>query len=243
MEYEYDTEVPYWRTNPNVQALYDTHGREGQEATDLLIELGLAEPDSELAFGPMAVMNGQFLPLLTNAQTYQNTFTPGSGDLALVLPIKRDGETVDLLAVSASDVAVWGCVTGKGAIAGHVREGQPVRVYEAPWRWLLFGCDGVVVLAKNAFPKLSAASSIIAESLDHADDLTERVFLRPVLEKPELENSDAKDEARAIAAANAELEARDRIHVDEDRYDIEEELLQRAVVDTVAKLKIEGALN
>lgn len=214
MEYEYDPEVPYWRADIEVQALFDTYA-----------------PDGALT------MRGRFLPLLTNTQTYCNTFTPGAGtEEAIVVPIYANGRMVDILALSADDVAVWGCVTGKGTVAGTIPDGQPVRVYEAPWRWQIFDCDGVVILAKSAFPGLASASEVYAESLDHADDLAERVFLSPVLESPEPTDRSA----RLIAAENAELEARDRIHIDEERYDVEEEILQRAVISTVVQLRTEG---
>ncbi|EKS38751.1 hypothetical protein [Afipia clevelandensis] len=239
MEYEYDPEVPYWRADVDAQALYDAHGRVGPEVTDLLLELELAKPSGVDDIGPVAIMDGRFSDAYLGDHTFTWIFTPGEGpDSAIVIPIWQDGRVVDLLALSADDVRNWGCVTGKGIVAGTIPDGQPVRVYEAPWRWVKYGCDGVVILAKSAFPALSGSPVIYAESIDHAENLAERVFVRPVLERPD------DPSARLIAAENAELEARDRIHIDEERYDeIDEEILQRAVVETVAQLKLEGIFN
>ena len=151
---------------------------------------------------------------------------------------------------------MWGGVTGHGGMVGTVVTGAPLRVYKRPCQWLLFGCDGVVVLRNDAFspnpfhiepngtvrhvqaalPKLASASMIFAESLDHADDLLWKLFEYPTWAHchPMLEGKVGPMTDRAVVAGSA------KIVIDAERYDVEPEILSRAVDDTLRILKSEG---
>jgi hypothetical protein len=257
--YEPDPELPFWRSNIDVSDLYNNATQEG--CHDVLVQTGLFEPSEKINFERMVLMVGRFLPLLSNDATYHWTFSPGLGDeQALVLPIIEDGQIVDLLALNGGDTDVWGCVTGQGGLAGTITAGQPVRVYKSPFQWLLFGCDGVVVLMKDAyspkriyidakgavhqivqsFPRLEDASLIYGESLEHTEELIHRIFELPTINGniPAFVGSDGRIILDLIER-HIEKESL-RVGIDTERYDIEDEILNRAVEDTLQQMKGEG---
>ena len=252
--YDIDSEVPFWRSDINVAALYQTHRQDG--AADVIANLFAYADQPDL--GDVVLMTGQFLPLLSNEATYHFTFTPGHGDeQAIVFPVLADGAMVDLLAISADDTGMWGCVTGKGAMVGTVAPNKPLRVYKRPCQWLLFECDGVVVLRRDAFasnpfhaepdgtvshvqtalPKLASVSMIFAESLDHADDLLWRVFEYPTwaYSHPIL-----TPEMVGQMTDRMVTKGMGKIAIDSERYDIEPEIIGRAVEETLRTMKSEG---
>jgi hypothetical protein len=256
--YEADPEVPFWRSTVDVEALYAEHRQSG--AVDLLTDLAMIDPDDTADLGQIVLMTGRFLPLLSNDTTYFCTFSPGMGEeQAVVLPINEHGLLVDLLAISTDDASLWGCVTGHGGMAGSFTADQPVRVYKQPWQWLLFGCDGVVVLANAAFspkpfniepdgsvrpiyplpPKLAGASLIYAESLDHADELLYRLFERPIIEDS---HPSLSGQLLEMADRNVSKGLK-RIGIDTERYDIDAEILIRSVDETLRTMKREGFFN
>jgi hypothetical protein len=257
--YEVDPEVPFRHANIDVSNLYDGATQDG--CRDLLVQCGLIEPDEECKFERTVLMVGRFLPLLSNEATYCWTFSPGMGDeQALVLPIIEDGQIVDLLALHGEDRDVWGCVTGQGKMVGTLKASQPVRIYKAPFQWLLFGCDGVIVLRNDAYspkrrftdadgavhqaaqssPRLEDASLIYGESLTHVEELIERVFAIPAYD------GDIPAFVRNDAGIIFELVERYvekesvRVGIDTERCDIEDEILERAVDETLQQMKIEG---
>ena len=79
---------------------------------------------------------------------------------------------------------IWGCTIGAGQKIGSTTKHRkdctsPVRVYKTPINWLLANCEGVLPLSKSFFPLLQHAPSIIAESYDHACEISELAFIGP----------------------------------------------------------------
>ena len=216
MDYEFDESVPFWRSDVDVAALYAKYATSGDELCDeLFLDVDIAP----------AEMRGRFEMLISDSRVHHWTFTPGAGnDRALAIPVVEDGAMVDIVAVG--DHQAWGCVTGRGKTIGPTAEPSAVRVYKTGWQWLLFGCDGVLVLDKAAYPSLAAAPQLVAEDLDHADELAYRVFALPAFHR-----------GGSRAAEAAELEARDKVGVDDERYDVEAMTKERVVFDVQLKLK------
>jgi hypothetical protein len=149
-----DVEAPFWRSSVDLAALYETHRKPG--AIDLMCDRAMVDPDDTLFPDQFVPMSRRILPLLSNETNYCFTFSPRlDDDPAIVFPGYAEGDMVGLLAICAHDTALWTCVTGRGGSrSGNFAAGQPVRVHkEEPWRWLLFGCDDVAVLNKDAYPE------------------------------------------------------------------------------------------
>jgi hypothetical protein len=225
MDFEFDSKVPYWRSDVDVAALFKTHAS-AEPFDDPQDDLGLTWEEVLPAFE----MRGHFEQLVSRDACYGWTFTPGVGDeRALVMPAMDNGRMTDILAVAADDPLIWGAVTGHGTMMGAVTPAAELRVYRSAWQWLLFGCDGVLPLAKSVFPGLDRASLLIAEDLDHADELAHRIFVVPAYEV-----------LGHGAAKAAEMKGAGRVVVDADRADIDELVFQRAAFCAVTQLKQQG---
>ena len=199
-DYQPDPEAPYFRTDSaSVPDLLRSYGKAG--CADVMALKGLLDEDDDDP-PDLTLVTGRFMILISGDFTYPATFSPGLGDdIAIAVPVVQDGETIDAVCISADDMDAWGAITGRGSIAGHFKEGQPVRIYATPWRWLFRKRDGVVVLRKDAYsPKqfamdasgavgringdkarLANASIIYAETPEHAEELLFRIFEKPSL--------------------------------------------------------------
>jgi hypothetical protein len=130
-------------------------------------------------------MRGHFELGLLACHTFCWTFTPTyDGELAIVFPVYEDHRLVDLLAISRHDHSVWGCCTGAGQYVGSTAAyrkslNSPLRLYKTPINWLLANCEGILPLSKAFLPLLQHASSIIAESYEHAWEISELAFTAP----------------------------------------------------------------
>jgi hypothetical protein len=177
--YHRDPTVPFWRSNVDVDSLFTAHAHCHARA-----KAWLAFRDATLE--EAAMMRGSFeLGILCN-HTYSWTFTPThKSELAVVVPVYENFRLVDALAVSRHDPHnLWGCVTGAGQYVGststHRKDSRSaLRVYKTPITWLLDDCDGILPLSKAFFPLLQHAPSIIAESYEHACEISEHAFMTP----------------------------------------------------------------
>jgi hypothetical protein len=145
--YDRDPTVPFWRSNVDVDALFENHSHRPERAQAWLRYRDVSE--SCAAFRQAVVMRGHFESGLLGYHTYCWTFTPSyTGDLAIVLPVYEDCRLVDLLAISRHDHSVWGCCTGAGQFVGSTAVhrktlNSPLRVYKTPINWLLANCEGI----------------------------------------------------------------------------------------------------
>jgi hypothetical protein len=95
------------------------------------------------------------------------------------------GEIVDLVAFRLSDPGKWWSRTGAASWLGCIRPQlfmpDPVNVWRSPLSWLQNSSTGIVPLARDHHSRwsvLAGLGSIIAESIQHGDEL------RRVLERP-----------------------------------------------------------
>jgi hypothetical protein len=160
------------------------------------------------------------------------TFRPFSAarSRAVVVPLYVGGDAVDILAMDKADMGLWGVVTGAAAfvnddaITRH-RIGStldPLRVHRRPWPWLLAGCAGIIPLGFDAYPALynRRVYRFLAEDIEHAEDLVERIFENSVTA------AQTEEEHRL---ANAEFRFRSAIA--EGRVLVEDEALADEIVD------------
>jgi hypothetical protein len=174
--YHRDPSVPYWRSNIDVDALFENHSQGSHKAQTWLRYRAVLE--TCVGFEQAVMMHGHFEGGILDNHTYHWTFTPGRrGDLAIVVPVYRDCRLVDFIAMSRHDHEIWGCVIGAGTFLGDIR--TPLRIHRTPADWLANDCDGVLPLSNAFFPLLQSAPSIIAADDDHAWQLAHRVFINP----------------------------------------------------------------
>jgi hypothetical protein len=180
--YHRDPSVPFWRSNTDVEQLFDAHAHAPERAQAWLRFRDVSE---QATFEKAVLMRGRFELGLLGYHTYTWSFTPThEGERAIVLPVYEDCRMVDLLAMSRHDPHnVWGCTTGAGQhIGSGTRERtSPVRVYRTPITWLLANCEGVLPLSKSFFPLLQSAPSIIAEDAEHSWKIAELAFMAPAV--------------------------------------------------------------
>lgn len=176
--YNSDSNVPFWRSNVDVDSLFAAHAHNSERANAWL-------KFRDASYSSAVMMRGHFELGILGDHTYHWTFTPThAGGLAIVLPVYERGRMVDLLAISRHDHTVWGCVTGAGQFIGSIYVGRtenysPLRLYKTPITWLLSNCEGILPLAKSFFPRLQHALRIIAENEEHAWEIAELSFLSP----------------------------------------------------------------
>jgi hypothetical protein len=181
--YHRDPTVPFWRSNVDVDALFENHSHRLERAQAWLRYRDV--PESCTVFGQAVMMRGNFEFGLLGYHTFCWTFTPThAGELAVVMPVYEDFRLVDLLAISRHDHSIWGCCTGAGQYIGSTTAhrknlNSPLRVYKTPINWLLANCEGILPLSKSFFPLLQHASSIIAEGYEHAWEISELAFMAP----------------------------------------------------------------
>ena len=181
--FDRDPTVPYWRSNSDVDQIFDAFAHRPDRAQSWLEWRYVSE---QATFEQAVMMRGKFELGYLSHQTYTWSFTPThKGKLAIVLPVYEDFRMVDLLAMSRHDPHnVWGCTTGAGQRIGSTTAHRkdrtsPVRVYKTPINWLLANCEGVLPLSKSWFPLLQHAPSIIADSYEHACEISELAFIAP----------------------------------------------------------------
>jgi hypothetical protein len=176
--YDRDSTVPFWRSNVDVDALFENHSHRPDRAQAWLRYRDISEPTA-------VTMRGHFEGGILGSHTYHWTFTPThTGELAIVMPVYERGRLVDLLAIARNDHSIWGCVTGAGQYVGSTARhrqttNSPLRVYKTPINWLLANCDGILPLVKAFFPMLQHAARIIAEGYEHACEIEELTFMAP----------------------------------------------------------------
>jgi hypothetical protein len=182
--YHRDQTVPYWRSNIDVDQLFEAHAHSPHRASAWLRFRDVSVSSS--AFWQAVIMRGHFEGGILGNHTYHWTFTPTpAGEPAIVLPVYERGRLVDLLAIHRHQHhSVWGCVTGAGQYIGSTATNRestnsPLRVYKTPINWLLANCDGILPLSKSFFPLLQHAPNIIAESFEHAWEISELAFMAP----------------------------------------------------------------
>lgn len=123
------------------------------------------------------------------------------GEPAWIIPCRRDpeelgfetlnpaaatlyGDSIDLVAVEpgrGGRIATRrGVATTLGNIEPQIVQPEPVAVWRSPWRWLLSGGRGLVLLGSplDHYQILSGLAAIIAEDLPHAREL------RAIVERP-----------------------------------------------------------
>jgi hypothetical protein len=180
--YHRDPTVPFWRSNTDVEQLFEAHAYHPEHAQAWLEWRYVSE---QTTFEQAVMMRGRFELGLLGYHTYTWSFTPThTGEPAIVLPVYHDCRMVDLLAISRRCHSVWGCTTGAGQYMGSTTEHRedrtsPWRVYRSPITWLLANCDGVLPLSKSWLPLLQSAPSLIAESYGHACEISELGFSGP----------------------------------------------------------------
>jgi hypothetical protein len=181
--YHRDPSVPFWRANVDVDSLFSAHAHHPDRAQAWLKFRDVSV--SCTAFGQAVQMRGHFELGLLACHTFCWTFAPTyDGELAIVFPVYEDHRLVDLLAISRHDHSVWGCCTGAGQCVGSTAPyrkslNSPLRLYKTPINWLPANCEGILPLSKAFFPLLQHASSIIAESYEHAWEISELAFTAP----------------------------------------------------------------
>ena len=182
--YDRDPTVPFWRSNVDVDLLFNAHAHRPEKAQSWLRYREVSETCS--GFERAVMMRGHFEGGILGNHTYHWTFTPTyKGDLAIVVPVLDGGRLVDFVAISRHDPDVWGCCTGAGQYVGqfvgpaHDRA-LPVtlRVHKEPIAWLTSG-EGILPLSKAFFPLLLFASSIVAKDGDHAWEIANQAFVYP----------------------------------------------------------------
>lgn len=108
-------------------------------------------------------------------------YVPGNGEMHLILPVRDNGELVDLCAMRSADPAGWLLRTGYGWALGLERGlephswGDPVPVWLTPLSWLRAGCAGLVVLDWDA-PEvryLAGLPNLVCETAAQASRLRE----------------------------------------------------------------------
>jgi hypothetical protein len=116
------------------------------------------------------------------------TFVPDTKgpNRAIAFPILLDTLFADVLFVDKSIHDAWGVLCGSTAffndeaIYTHkMGNGTgPLRIHRTPMSWLRRRCNGIIVLRSGVHGDLyfRKVGSFIADSLEHAEDLHERVF-------------------------------------------------------------------
>jgi hypothetical protein len=180
--YHRDPTVPFWRANIDVEQLFTANAHRPDRAQAWLDWFYVTDSITSQA----VMMRGRFELGLLGYHTFTWSFTPTyTGELAIVLPVYEDFRMVDFLAISRHDPHnIWGCCIGAGKYIGSTTEHRkdrtsPLRVYKTPINWLLANCDGVLPLSKAFMPLLANAPSLIAESYDHACEISELAFIGP----------------------------------------------------------------
>jgi len=174
--YHRDPTVPFWRSNVDVDTLFEIHSHRPERAQAWLRYRDVSE--SCTVFGQAVMMRGHFEGGILGNHTYHWTFTPTcTGELAIVIPVFNDCRLVDLIAMSRHNHEIWGCVTGHGQYVGKVT--APLRVHRTLANWLANDCNGILPLSKGFLPLLQNAPKIITEDDNHAWELAYRVFIDP----------------------------------------------------------------
>jgi hypothetical protein len=174
--YHRDPSVPYWKSNTDVDALFEAHQYRPERAQAWLRYREVSETCH--GFEQAVTMRGHFEAGSLGAHTYHWTFTPTfEGDPAIVLPVHEQGRLVDLLAIARHDYRIWGCTIGAGQYVGKFA--NPLPVHDTPYSWLMSDCDGVLPLAKAFFPLMQFAPGIIAQDASHAWDIAHQAFIYP----------------------------------------------------------------
>lgn len=248
---ELDSECPYWRSDIDAGELLEQYKLGCGGFSDWLDRAAdndwySTEPNGVTVYA----MRGKFAALIWPDRAHSFTFTPGAGDtLALVAPVIEDGRIIDLVAMAAHDEWIWGCVTGRGKITGNETEGEPLRVYKSAFQWLLWDCDGVLPLSKSVYQTLadvdfsSPANNrlLLAEGLDHADELVYRVYSKPAIESPPVAIADNWDVVCSRADAIEDM-ARTLVCVDSERFDTTAEKAFRAEFIARQEFKEQGII-
>lgn len=180
MTYLRDATVPYWRSNVDVEQLFEAHAHQPERAQAWLRHRRVSE--SCWCFQQAVMMKGHFEAGILGNHKFHWTFTPGRrGDLAIVFPVVNEHRLVDFVAMSRHDHEIWGACTGVGQHIGDLTA-SPLKVRRSLASWLAQDCEGVLPLTKSFFPNLRSARRIAAEDDDHAWDLAYRVFINPAAE-------------------------------------------------------------
>jgi hypothetical protein len=224
-ESELDPALPYWKANADASQLLSRHGYRTTRVDAWIERILCPRDEDDHIFGLFTEMRGRFTPGVFCSRTHQFTFTPDSRGPhnAMVMAVRKGDVVVDLIGIWKGDDSIWGCVTGYGTMLGVLVPDSPTRVYKTLRQWLLYGCDGVMPLAKSAFPDLSVASQLIAEDLDHMDELSYRVFFSPAF----YDDRGESQEERCRTVRKAEADALQKIAIDTDRCDVDNEILDR----------------
>jgi hypothetical protein len=184
--YHRDPSVPFWRSNVDVDLLFENHSHRPERAKAWLRYRDVSE--TCCGFEQAVMMRGHFEGGILSNHTYHWTFTPTSkGKPAIVLPVYEQGRLVDFLAIARHDYRVWGCCTGAGQYVGDfsnaTREDRTLpiilHVHDTPYSWLMSNCDGILPLAKAFFPLMQFAQNIVAQDGDHAWEIAHQAFIYP----------------------------------------------------------------
>jgi hypothetical protein len=174
--YHRDPSVPFWRSNVDVDSLFENHSHRPERAQAWLRYRNVSE--SCYGFERATTMKGHFEGGILSNHTFHWTFTPGrEGDSVIVIPVFNEYRLADFVAMSRHDHNVWGACVGAGQYLGDIT--TPLRVHRTLAGWLANDCDGVLPLSRAFFPLLQNAPKLIAEDDDHAWDLARHVFINP----------------------------------------------------------------
>lgn len=249
--FELDPACPYWQSDFDAGELLEKYKLGCGGFSDWLDrESGDSWYSDEPRGALVYAMRGHFEPLIWPDRCHQYTFTPGAGGtLALVIPVVEDGRVIDLVAMAAHHEWIWACVTGRGTVTGNETEGEPLRIYKTAWQWLLWDCDGVLPLDKSVYPGLAEIDFsrsadnrvLLAEGLDHADELIYRVYAKPAIEAPPVALA-GNWEAVFSRADAIEDKARTLVCVDTERFDITREKTLRAEFIARQEFKEQGII-
>ena len=179
-----------------VKTLYDNHAYDSPAEVDAWIDRHSADTAKVRAFGPIAMMTGQFEPT-NRSHIYQYQFVPDANGLhrAVVMPVYERGVMVDIVAfrysVNKKRLDVWGMVTSEGQFLNHAAiydktRTKPLVVCENWWQWLRIGCmRGVLPLYVKAIPELREAGNLVVGDSSHALQLLYEAYLWPLNADPD----------------------------------------------------------
>jgi hypothetical protein len=213
--YEIDPTVPYWHSNIDMAVLFTRHGFLSEARINAWLHYIGCAPCAVRHIGRIAEMRGYFCLGILNNRTQHWTFTPTPKvhGRAVVIEIIEEGKVIDLLAISKRDATIWGTVTGWSQFAGKLVMDAPLKVFIEPWRWLVWDCDGVLILDVASMVRLQKAPKLIVENIDCAYQLADGVWLNPA----------QYDGVGSVE--DAERQAAERICIMGSPAEIEEELL------------------
>ena len=147
-----------------------------RNATDVITRVGINDPD---VIGHCGIAR-----VRRHANFYE---LEENGCLAVIVPVIKFGELVDLVAFLPEQPERFRTRLGTCGLLGgdsDVTYSLPLQVSRTPLGWLQAGCEGVVVLDwKLARGDLSFVQDLIVEDQRHADEINQHIRVPPKIPK------------------------------------------------------------